>query len=242
MTQSRPRIAILGRFAESTSVTRYAGLVNARRLIEGIWAAGGEPLTLLPVADSDWSTRLAGISGIVMPGGSDVNPERYGQKPASEELYGIDDLQDEVDISLVKYALEHGIPVLSICRGFQITNVALGGTLVQDMQVPHRHHVAPVTIEKYASDLGLSSARVEASCYHHQIIDEVADGVEVIGRSAEGHIEAVKYPAKGWAYGVQWHPEDNFDTNAPQLDLFKALVREAGKFMQSDDCCQPGCC
>lgn len=229
MSESRPRIAILGRFADSTSVTRYAGLVNARRLVEAVWAAGGEPLTILPVADSDWHERLAGIDGIVMPGGSDVNPERYGQKPMSDELYGIDDLQDEVDLSLVKYALNKGIPMLSICRGFQITNVALGGTLVQDMAEHHRHHVADVTIENYATELGLSSATVEASCYHHQIIDEAAPGVEVIGRSAEGYIEAVRYPSAGWAFGVQWHPEDNFDTNAPQLELFKALVREAKK-------------
>ncbi|MEY4981144.1 MAG: hypothetical protein RL174_482 [Actinomycetota bacterium] len=242
MRLSRPRIAILGRFAESTSVTRFAGLVNARRLIEGVWAAGGEPLTMLPVADSDWAQRLAGISGIVMPGGSDVNPERYGQKPASKELYGIDDLQDEVDISLVKYALEAGIPVLSICRGFQITNVALGGTLVQDMEVHHRHHVAPVTFDKYAAELGLSSATVEASCYHHQIIDQVAPGVEVIAHSAEGHIEAVKYPGKGWAFGVQWHPEDNFDSISPQLELLGTLVREADKYRNSDSCCADGCC
>ncbi|MEY4989252.1 MAG: hypothetical protein RI933_885 [Actinomycetota bacterium] len=229
ISANRPRIAILGRFADSTSVTRYAGLVNARRLVEGIWAAGGEPLTLLPVSGSDWASRLEGIDAIVMPGGSDVNPERYGQKPQSDELYGIDDLQDEVDLSLVKYALETGIPLLSICRGFQITNVALGGTLVQDMEVHHRHHVAPVTIEKYLTELGLSSPTVEASCYHHQVIDQVAPGVEVIARSAEGHIEAVRYPSKGWAFGVQWHPEDNFDTNPQQLELFKALVREAQK-------------
>lgn len=224
---SRPRIAILGRFAESTSVTRYAGLVNARRLVEGIWAAGGEPITMLPVAGSNWAERLHGIAGVLMPGGSDVNPRAYGQEPNSDELYGIDDLQDEVDLSLVKHVLTNGIPLLSICRGYQLTNVALGGTLVQDMAEHHRHHVAPVTIEKYTDELGLSTPTVEASCYHHQIIDLVAPGVEVIAHAAEGYVEAVKYPSTGWAFGVQWHPEDNFDTNAPQLELFKKFVSEA---------------
>lgn len=240
---TRPRIAILGRFAESTSVTRYAGLVNARRLVEAVWAAGGEPITLLPVAGSNWQERLAGFAGIVMPGGSDVNPRAYGQEPASDELYGIDDLQDEVDLSLVKHALANGIPMLSICRGFQITNVALGGTLVQDMAEPHRHHVAPVTIASGQSELGLSAATVEASCYHHQIIDQVAPGVEVLAHSAEGYVEAVRYPSQGWAFGVQWHPEDNFDTNAPQLELFKKLVNEAKKYCATGACCSgESCC
>lgn len=227
---SKPRIAILGRFAESTSVTRYAGLVTARRLAEAVWAAGGEPITLLPVADSNWAERLEGVSGVLMPGGSDVNPRLYGQEPDSDELYGIDPLQDEVDVSLVKFAFENEIPVLSICRGFQIANVALGGTLVQDMAEHHRHHVAPVTIETHLAELGLSNPTVQASCYHHQIIDQLAPGVEVIARSAEGYIEAVKYPSKGWAFGVQWHPEDNFDSNQQQLELFQQLVRQAEEY------------
>lgn len=233
----RPRIAILGRFAESTSVTRYAGLVNARRLIEAVWAAGGEPLTILPVAGSIWDERLNGIAGVLMPGGSDLNPRTYGQEPASDELYGIDDLQDEVDLSLVKHVLNRGIPLLSICRGFQLTNVALGGTLVQDMDVHHRHHVAPVTFDSHVAELGLSRATVEASCYHHQVIDQVAPGVQVIAKAAEGYVEAVKYPSKGWAYGVQWHPEDNYDSNAQQFEIFQRLVIESKNFCDGGNCC-----
>ena len=227
---TRPRIAILGRFSESTSVTRYAGLVNARRLVEAVWSAGGEPLTMLPVSGSDWSHRLAGISGVVMPGGSDVNPRAYGQEPSSENIYGIDDLQDEVDLSLVRHVLKLGMPLLSICRGYQVTNVALGGTLVQDMEVHHRNHVSDVTFEKYSEELGLSSPVVQASCYHHQIIDQLAPGVEAIAHAAEGFVEAVRYPSTGWAYGVQWHPEDNYDSNPQQLEILSKLVERARAF------------
>ena len=227
---SRPRIAILARFAENTSATRYAAIVTARRLAEGVWAAGGEPLSMLAVSGSDWADRLRGIDGVLMPGGADINPKTYGQEISSEHVYDVDDLADEADISLVKYALDNGIPVLAICRGLQITNAALGGTLVQHMDAPHQHHVAPVTIEKYVDELGLNSATVEASCYHHQMIDQVAPGLEVIGRSAEGYVEAVKIDAPAWAFGVQWHPEDNFDTNAPQLELFKRVVSEAATY------------
>lgn len=227
---ARPRIAILARFAESTSATRYAAIVTARRLAEGVWAAGGEPLTMLAVSGSDWADRLRGIDGVLMPGGADINPQAYGQEISSEHVYDVDDLADEADISMVKYALSKGIPVLAICRGLQITNAALGGTLVQHMDAPHQHHVAPVTIEKYVDELGLSSATVEASCYHHQMIDQVAPGLEVIGRSAEGYVEAVKFDAPAWAFGVQWHPEDNYDTNGPQLELFTRFVKEAAAY------------
>ena len=227
---ARPRIAILARFAESTSATRYAAIVTARRLAEGVWAAGGEPLSMLAVSGSDWADRLRGIDGVIMPGGADINPKTYGQDVSSEHVYDVDDLADEADISLVKYALEHGFPVLAICRGLQITNAALGGTLVQHMDTPHQHHVAPVTIEKYVNELGLSSATVQASCYHHQMIDHVAPGLEVIGRSAEGYVEAVKIDAPAWAFGVQWHPEDNYDTNAAQLEILSRFVSEAASF------------
>lgn len=228
-TDHRPRIAILTRFAESTSATRYAAVVTARRLAELVWAAGGEPVNLLPVAGADWNERIRGIDGILMPGGADINPRTYGQSIESEHVYDVDDLQDEADITLVKFALQSGLPYFAICRGLQITNVALGGTLVQHMESPHQHHVAPVIFDSHTDELGLSTATVEASCYHHQMIDEVAPGIDVIARSAEGYVEAAKIPAKGWAYGVQWHPEDNYDTNAPQLEMLRRFVREAAR-------------
>ena len=222
---TRPRIAILGRFAEGTSVTRYAGVVNARRLLELVWAAGGEPLTLLPVAGSNWDERLSGFDGVLMPGGSDVSPRAYGEEPTTDEIYGVDELQDEVDLSLVQYVFEKGIPLLTVCRGTQVTNVALGGSLLQHMDEPHRHHVAPVTVEANLAELGLSQATVQASCYHHQILKKLGVGVVPIARAAEGHVEAVRYDsAKNWAFGLQWHPEDNFDTDASQLEITKAFV------------------
>lgn len=222
---TRPRIAILGRFAEGTTVTRYGAVVNARRLLELVWAAGGEPITLLPVAGSNWSERLAGLHGVLMPGGSDMNPKTYGEEPTTEEIYGVDDLQDEVDLSLVHHVFENAIPLLTVCRGTQVTNVALGGTLLQHMDQPHRHHVAQVNLEQNVEDFGLSSPTVAASCYHHQILKELGSGVVPIAHAAEGHVEAVRYDdSKGWAFGVQWHPEDNFDEDPGQLEIAKAFI------------------
>jgi putative glutamine amidotransferase len=227
MVGHRPRIAIVARFAESTSATRFDAIVTARRLAEGVWAAGGEPLTFLAVQDSNWAERLNGIDGVLMPGGADVDPRNYGQDPISDELYGMDMMQDQVDISLIRHVLSVGLPLLAICRGMQITNVALGGTLTQHMDSPHLHHVASVTVDSHAAELGLTDSTVSASCYHHQAIDKLADGLTVIARAAEGHVEAVKIDSTGWAFGVQWHPEDNYDTERSQLEIFEQFVRAA---------------
>lgn len=227
MVGHRPRIAIVARFAESTSATRYEAIVTARRLAEGVWAAGGEPLTFLAVPGSDWTERLNGINGVLMPGGADVDPRNYGQEPISDELYGMDMMQDEVDISLIRHVLSVGLPMLAICRGMQITNVALGGTLTQHMDSPHLHHVASVTVDSHASELGLTDSTLEASCYHHQAIDKIAAGLTVIARASEGHVEAVKIDSTGWAFGVQWHPEDNYDAERGQLEIFERFVRAA---------------
>lgn len=230
MTSSiRPRIAILGRFADGTTATRSRAIVSARALVESIWNAGGEPITLLPTADTDWSTRLRGFSAVLMPGGGDLNPELYGQQPESEELYGIDDLQDSADLSLTKWAIENNVPLLAICRGFQLVNVAFGGTLVQHMQNDHRHVVHQLHLDADAERLGVGVTPLESSCYHHQAIDRLGEGLRVIARAELGHVEAVAIDNGAWAYAVQWHPEDNAGENEQQAALFARFVDEARK-------------
>ncbi len=230
---SRPRIAILGRFAKGSTANRKEAIVNSRRLLEMIWDAGGDPVMMLPVIESNWDERLIGISGILMPGGADVHPKFYGQEIQSDEVYGCDPEQDEVDISLIRYAIANKIPLLTICRGTQVANVALGGTLVQHMDAPHRDHMAPVTISKELGELGLTEGTVSASCFHHQILDRVADGIEPIAWAPEGHIEAVKYLNTGWAFGVQWHPEDNYKDDSPNFAIIKRFVAESSDFASS---------
>jgi putative glutamine amidotransferase len=226
---TRPRIAILGRFADGTTVTRARGLVTARALADAVWAAGGEPLTFLPIEGSDWSERMAGVDGILMPGGGDLDPAHYATEVTSDEIYGVDPIQDAVDFSLVKWAIDNAIPLLAICRGCQLVNVALVGTLVQHMEDDHRHKVHPVTVSA-ASELGLTQDIVESSCYHHQQIDQLGRGLEVVATSGDGVIEAVKIPSEAWAFAVQWHPEDNYDSNPQQLAIFERFVSEAASF------------
>jgi len=225
---ARPRIAILGRIAESTSVTRHDGLVTALRLAKAVWEAGGEPLTFLPVAGADLAERLAGIDGILMPGGGDVNPQRYGQEPTTDRIYGVVYVQDQTDLEIFDYAVENGIPLLAICRGFQIVNVARGGTLVQDMNAPHQHHLEYQHVS-LPELLGMEGSDVLASCYHHQCVDQLGEGLEVLARAEAGHVEAFRVDAPAWTVGLQWHPEDNFDHQRQNLAIFEKLVAESAK-------------
>ena len=226
---SRPKIAIVGRFTNQAEGIRSLAVVSSRRLLEAVWAAGGEPITFLPVENPDWAERLKGFGGVLIPGGGDVNPKWYGEEPNTDQLYGIDDLQDENDFSIAKYALDNGLPTLAICRGFQLVNVLKGGSLVQDMEEDHRNHLHEVTITKDLEGLGLSQPVLGSSCYHHQSIKQLGEGLEVLATAAEGHVEAYKIDAQAWAYGVQWHPEDNYKENPQQMELFQRFVNESKK-------------
>jgi putative glutamine amidotransferase len=227
---ARPKIAIPGRFTESASALRYRGLVSSRALVESVWRAGGDPVTLLPAADGlDWAERLRGFDGVLLPGGGDVHPSRYGAPADHEALYDMDEVQDETDFTLARHCLEHGVPMLAVCRGLHVVNALLGGTLVIDMPVNHRHHVHPVALTDPDDRLGIGSKTVTASCYHHQAVEVLANGLTVLGRADDDCIEAVSIDAPGWAVGVQWHPEDTEPTDPDQQALFRRFVREAAR-------------
>ena len=221
----RPRIALIGRFTNSASALRYGGVVSSRALLESLWDAGADPVTLLPAAESDWKQRLQGYQGVLLAGGGDINPARYGQEPDSS-VYDVDDLQDESDFGMTEYVLQQGIPTLAVCRGLHVVNVVRGGTLIQDMPENHRHVVQEVKVSDHES-FGFSSELVATSCYHHQAIDKLGSGLEVLGRGPDGTIEAVGIKSTGWARGVQWHPEDTAKSDANQHGLFARLVKEA---------------
>ncbi|MFF0388106.1 gamma-glutamyl-gamma-aminobutyrate hydrolase family protein [Kitasatospora sp. NPDC004615] len=234
----RPLIAIPARFAASTSALRYAAEVNARALIEAVWRAGGEPATLHPhapggVADpAEVRERLERFDGLLLPGGGDLAPHRYGCADVHEAVYDVDDEQDAFDLELARAAIDLRLPVLAICRGLQVVNTALGGTLHQDMGGPdheHRHLRHPVSLAPGSALLSTTGADVvEASCYHHQHVDKPGEGLTVTARAADGTVEALELAGhEGWLVAVQWHPEDTAHQDAAQQSIFDALVREA---------------
>ncbi|MFJ1669758.1 gamma-glutamyl-gamma-aminobutyrate hydrolase family protein [Streptomyces bottropensis] len=229
---TRPLIALPARFSATTSALRYAAEVNARALIEAVWRAGGEPASIHP-AEGDTAARLARFDGVLLPGGGDLAPHRYGATDTHASVYDVDDVQDTFDLRVAHAALESGIPLLAVCRGLQVVNVALGGTLEQDMGGPereHRHLVHPVALLRGTLlEQATGARKAEASCYHHQRVDRLGEGLEVTARAADGTTEGLELPgATGWFTAVQWHPEDTAEEDPVQQALFDALVRAAG--------------
>lgn len=228
---TRPLIAVPARFSATTSALRYAAEVNARALIEAVWRAGGEPASIHPAA-TDVAERLARFDAVLLPGGGDLAPHRYGATDTHADVYDVDDLQDTFDLEVARAALELGLPLLAICRGLQVVDVALGGTLEQDMGGPgreHRHVVHPVAIQRGTLlEQATGAQKTEVSCYHHQRVDRLGTGLTVTARAADGTVEGLELPgARGWFTAVQWHPEDTAHEDPAQQGLFDALVRAA---------------
>lgn len=168
---------------------------------------------------------------LVLLGGGDVSPARYGQE-VRERLFGVDEFLDGFEITALRTALDIGMPVLAVCRGHQVLNVALGGTLVQhiDHADDHRDVMHTVSLEPgslVAEAMGALEATVHS--FHHQAIDSLGTGLRVTATADDGTIEAVELSGKSWVVGVQWHPEDTAESDAPNQALFDELVRRAAR-------------
>lgn len=197
----------------------------SRPLAETVWRAGGDPITLLPVespAGTNWDERLASIDGILMPGGGDIDPACFGATEVHPEVYGVDSVQDATDISLIRWAVERDFPLLAICRGFQVLNVALGGTLEQHFEQPHRHQLHDVQVLSAHALIGVASDSVKVSCHHHQRIARLADGLHAVAHAADGTIEAAVGGPQ--LVAVQWHPEDIASSDSVQQGIVDAFI------------------
>ena len=214
------------------------GMVPETYLI-AVEEGGGIPIMLPPQPFDEAVVErvLDAVDGLVVSGGADVDPGRYG----AERGPHTDDPRydrDDWEVELVLAAIERGMPVLAICRGLQILNVALGGSLVQHVpdisDADHgrapggfaRTDVAITGGTLVREVLGAVGDRLSVHCHHHQVIDRVADGLIVSAHAADGLIEAVELPGRPFVVGVQWHPEqDEADRR-----LFAALVEAAVRF------------
>lgn len=232
----RPLIAIPARFSPEATALRYEAEVNARALVKAVFAAGGEPLSIHPYAPSleidvgAARERIWFADGVLLPGGGDVAARWSGQQPHPSQ-YGVDEEQDAFDIAVSRVALNDHLPLLAICRGTQIVNVALGGDLVQDMDDTvgnHRNRVHDLEVDK-SSPLGeIVGRRTAISCYHHQCIATLGAGLSPAAYSSDGVIEAVTLEDHaGWYLGVQWHPEDTAATDPVQAEIFRHFVDAA---------------
>jgi gamma-glutamyl-gamma-aminobutyrate hydrolase PuuD len=190
--------------------------------------AGLEPVAFAP--DSDVSLQT--VAGLVLSGGVDVDPALYGAVRAPE-TEAPDRARDDYESVMLFLALERDLPVLAICRGLQLFNVARGGTLIQHLPDTARHRqrtggvpVHDVVLEGQMADL-FGAPKVRVNSRHHQAIDRVGDGLVVTARDPEdGVVEGFVYPAARFAVGVQWHPEDmvNLGNDERQTRLFTAFA------------------
>jgi putative glutamine amidotransferase len=209
-----------------------AALVPAA-YVDAVELAGGRAL-LVPPSDDGVDETLDAVDGLVFSGGADLDPELYDQEP-HETTAGVQPERDRAELALLQAALERDMPVLAVCRGSQILNIARGGDLVQhlpDVVGDEKHKHAPGTFADH--DVSLESGTRLASLlgrhapvksHHHQGFGRVGDGLRVAAHAEDGTIEAVEDPDRRFALGVLWHPEAGEDKR-----LFEELVHEAAEY------------
>lgn len=214
----------------------------AANYVNAILAAGGLPV-ILPPQERHNGQILDMVDGLLFSGGADLDPSLYGDASVHPQTYGIDKPRDRFELSLIASALERDMPMLCICRGIQVLNVALGGTLIQDIpdqlnrEQPHRQHELGIdssqpshSVEAAPDSLlaaiyGTTDLRVNS--YHHQSIKAPASALTIAAASPDGVIEAVVAASRSFVCGLQWHPELMFHEHAEHLRPFIALVEAA---------------
>lgn len=220
---------------------RYA---MAAPYVEAVLAAGGVPV-VLPPQDDHAGLLLDTVDGLLLSGGGDVEPSRYGAVERHPTVYGINPERDRFELDLIAEALRRDQPLLCICRGIQVLNVALGGTLVQDIasqpdlpvRVEHRQQEVGLAPDDLGHDVAIdlnsplrrlaASASLGVNSYHHQAVDRLASDLLAIAHAPDGLIEAATLPSRGFVLAVQWHPELMFERHPEQLQLFLALTEAA---------------
>jgi putative glutamine amidotransferase len=227
-----PLVVIVGRQSDEAQGVRGKPFAAGQTYFRGVERAGGIPLMLPPIHGllDDIPSLLSRVDAVVFHGGGDIDPRHYGQEATEESLYGIVAEHDEMELAMVRAAIEADKPVLAICRGLQILNVALGGTLVQDIGTDdHWHHFTAVQLDagsRIAKAMG-TDAPERCHCVHHQALDQLGEGLVVVGRHAGGTVHAVELESAGWIVGTQWHPEDSAADDPQQQGLFDELILQA---------------
>jgi putative glutamine amidotransferase len=201
--------------------------------VSAIERAGGRPL-LVPPSEDGIEETLAVLDGLLFSGGSDVDPNAYGSEP-HPETNGVRPERDQAELALLEAALARDMPVLAVCRGSQVLNVALGGDLVQHLPevVGHeRHKHTPGVFADHDVEVlpgtrlrALVGDRAPVKSHHHQGYGRLGQGLREAARAEDGTVEALEDPERRFALGVLWHPEEGEDAA-----LFEALVEEARRY------------
>lgn len=201
--------------------------------VQALERAGGRPV-LIPPSEHGIEETLDAVDGLIFSGGSDLDPDLYDQEP-HDETFGVVPERDRAELALLEAALARDLPVLAVCRGSQVLNVARGGDLVQhlpDLVGDEKHKHTPgtfadhdVTLQPGTRLASLLGDHAPVKSHHHQGFGRVGDGLRVAAHAEDGTIEAVEDPSRRFALGVLWHPEAGED-----LKLFEELVDAAREY------------
>jgi putative glutamine amidotransferase len=209
---------------------------------QAVLHAGGAPV-ILPAAQDEKSLEriLGSVQGLILSGGPDIHPRRYGEEPMAG-LGEVDEALDRMELLAAALAVAKNLPVLGVCRGIQVLNVALGGRLYQDIpsQVPeslchspkadkavNTHTVRIAAGSRLRRIVGKPEIWVNGK--HHQAVKDPAPGLVVTARARDGVIEALEHTGKRYVIGVQWHPEGTWRKDACSRKLFRSFLRAAGE-------------
>jgi len=245
----KPIIGITGDYvntniSDNVSVFGSCGQV---RLMEGYFRgveeSGGIPIVIPPIKSENIDSLLNRLDGIIFSGGTDIDPKFFKEDPI-REMGNIIPVRDEFEIELARRAYNRDVPVLGICRGVQVINVAMGGSLYQDIysQIREREvlkhsqlaevwygtHKVSIKANTRLMDI-FEESSIYVNSFHHQAIKELGENLEISALSPDEIIEGIEGRNHRFFVGVQWHPERMWHKNEIFLKLFKALIVEAGK-------------
>ncbi|MEA3377412.1 MAG: gamma-glutamyl-gamma-aminobutyrate hydrolase family protein [Chloroflexota bacterium] len=237
-----PIIGITG-YAESHETASEAPtFVLAQSYVQAVLDAGGAPIILPAHLDRPALRSICErVDGLILSGGGDVHPSFFGQKDGGA-LSSVDEGRDRTELALARWAMAQDVPLLAICRGIQVLNIAAGGTLIQDIaagvedalehssvgrqvksEIAHTVEVSADT--RLASLVG--SGTLDVNSFHNQAVQAVGEGLVVTARAPDGVIEGLEAPGLSFCIGVQWHPERLVEGHPAMRRLFEALVAAA---------------
>ena len=242
LPEDAPRIAVVVSLAFPGMTEQTQALMErfTRTALEALLAAGARA-GLVDSAAEDLvpEAELGGYDGVLFLGGGDVDGALYGHHGEVPNSYGVDRRADEYCLELIRGVLDRDQPLLAICRGSQLLNVACGGTLVPDLDPWHLHRGGPgrpifldeevslVPGSRIAAILGRERATVRSG--HHQAVGTVAPALAVAAVADDGVVEATEHPEKSWVVGIQWHPEDSDGSGADRSLIFGAFTRACAR-------------
>jgi len=246
MNKQKPLIACTA-YRITLPINDQTGMALSAAYTQAIIDAGGIPLMVPLGLDSNaWLKIFNMVDGVMLPGGGDILPASYN-RPVETQLRGADEDRDMFEIWMAQTAIEQKKPLLGICRGHQVMNVALGGTLWQDVPselpsdtmhdtqgLPARSHISHTAIVDLNSRLGrtLQERKVHVNSIHHQAIQELGKGLTVTAVSPDEIIEGIELPDHPFAVGVQWHPEWLVQKDPIHRRLFASFMQAASAWQE----------